>query len=302
MIGDLMNISQTSHPSFPSVVINKSIDETFSKDPLSNLYSPLFLRALEYIYGSEGIISSGGIESVDEMFANIDLDNKTLLDVGCGFGGVDLYLAKKYKVIVTGVDREAFMIECANNLLKRSSVPLKGRVSYQTLADPLSLKEFSDNTFDVVLCKQVLYHLSSMKRELYLKEIFRVLKPGGMVVTEDLLTAKQPYTDLVNRAFNIEAVKENLQIQEAFCYLITPKEYGSLMNSAGFEKVDHVDNTNQQISYTKKDIERIQNSCEYFSKELGKDTYEFVVDVWDKFIKAMIPHELISGIFTATKK
>ncbi len=50
------------------------------------MYSPLFLRALEYIYGSEGIISSGGIESVDVMLANINLDNKTLLDVGCGFG------------------------------------------------------------------------------------------------------------------------------------------------------------------------------------------------------------------------
>lgn len=297
-----MNISLADYPNFTSVVINENVEGTLSKDPLSNMYSPLFLRALEYIYGSEGIISSGGIESVDAMLASINLDNKTLLDVGCGFGGVDLHLARKYKVIITGVDRETFMIECANELLRRSSIPLIGEVTYQTLSDPLSLKEFADSTFDVILCKQVLYHLPSAKRELYLREMYRVLKAGGTLVTEDLLTASQLYTELVKKALNIDSVKENFQLQEAFCYLITPHEYGSLMSNAGFENVNHIDNTNQQISYTTKDIQRIENSSEYFSKELGKDTYEFVVSVWDKFIKAMIPHELISGIFTATKK
>ena len=128
------------------------------------------------------------------------------------------------------------------------------------------------------------------------------MKPGGTIVTEDLLTARQPYTELVNKALNIDAVKENLQLQEAFCYLITPNEYGSLMGNAGFKNIHHTDNTVQQINYTEKDVQRIQNSSEYFSKELGKDTYEFVLDVWDKFIKAMQPHELISGIFTATKR
>lgn len=296
-----MNVSSTNKPDFASVVINKNVDMPLSKDPLSNMYSPLFLRALEYIYGSEGIISSGGVESVEAMLANVNLDNKTLLDVGCGFGGVDLHLARKYKVIITAVDREAFMIECANELSRRSSTSLKGRITYQTLSDPLSLKEFADNTFDVVLCKQVLYHLPSVKRELYLREIFRVLKPGGTIVTEDLLTASQPYTDLVNKALSIDAVKENLQLQEAFCYLITPEEYSSLMSNAGFKNINHTDNTIQQINYTEKDIQRIQNSAEYFSKELGRDTYEFVIGVWDKFIKAMKPHELTSGIFTATK-
>jgi hypothetical protein len=74
------------------------------------------------------------------------------------------------------------------------------------------------------------------------------------------------------------------------------------MSNAGFANVNHIDNTDQQIGYTTKDIQRIQNSSECFSKELGKDTYEYVVGNWDKLIRAMISHELISGIFTATKK
>jgi phosphoethanolamine N-methyltransferase len=185
-----MSSSPADHPNFTSVVINKNVEGTFSKDRLSNKYSPRFLRALEYIYGSEGIISSGGIESIDVMLANINLDNKTLLDVGCGFGGVDLHLSRKYKVIITGVDRESFMIECANKLLKRSSIPLKGSVTYQTLSDPLNLKEFADSTFDVILCKQVLYHLPTMKRDLYLREIYRVLSKFSKSPGKNLRTSK----------------------------------------------------------------------------------------------------------------
>lgn len=86
------------------------VSAPLSKDPLTNKYSPHFLRALEYIYGTEGIISSGG------------------------------------------VDRERFMIDGANRLLQRSATPLKGRVTFQTLTEPLSLKEFADNAFDTVLC------------------------------------------------------------------------------------------------------------------------------------------------------
>jgi phosphoethanolamine N-methyltransferase len=294
-------MSTQSHLNFSSVVINKDIEKPLSKNPLTNMYSPHFLRALEYIYGSEGIISSGGIESVDAMLANVNLDNKALLDVGCGFGGVDIYLARKFNVSITGVDREEFMIECANELLKRSSETLKGKISYQTLSDPLSLKEFADNSFDIILCKQVLYHLPSEKREKYLREIYRVLKPQGMLVTEDLLVAQRPYTELVKKALNIETVKDELQIEEAFCHLITPAEYSSLLSNARFQNINHTDNTIQQVGYTEMDVKRIQESSEYFSNELGKETYDFVVNVWDNFIKAMRPHELTSGIFKATK-
>lgn len=294
--------AKLNKPEFASVVIDEELTTPPSKDPLSNLYSPHFLRALEYIYGSEGIISSGGIESVDAMLKNIDLNNKSVLDLGSGFGGVDLYLAKKYKINITAVDCEQFMIERAHKLLQRSKGQLQGTISYKTLADPFSLKEFANNTFDIIICKQVLYHLPSVKRGLYLNEIFRVLKSGGIIVTEDLMVNKVPFTELVNKALNIDAVKDKLKLEQAFCYLITPEEYSSLMSDAGFQNVKCNENTDEQIRYTENDIERIRTSKEYFSKELGEDTYEFIVNVWNNFINAMRPHEIISGIFTAIKK
>jgi SAM-dependent methyltransferase len=286
-------------PDFPTVVINKNVDAPLSRTHLQNKYSPFFLRELEYIYGTEGIISSGGIESVDAMLTNIDLDNKTILDVGCGFGGVDLYLAKKYRVAITGLDREAFMIECAENLLLRScKAGLKGEISYKTLNEPLSLNEFSDNTFDIVLCKQVLYHLTPANREIYLKEMFRVLKPNGILVIEDWLTISAPYTELVKKALGI---KDGNEIKDPFCYLITPAEYRSLMSNAGFKDVNYSDSTEKQIIYAQSEIERLQSSHQAFSKEFGEAHHAFFTDAWTHWSNALKAHEILSGIFIALK-
>jgi ubiquinone/menaquinone biosynthesis C-methylase UbiE len=294
--------SQTSKkPDFESVLIQKT-NGPLSKECLSNKYSPCLLRALEYIYGTEGIISSGGIASVEAMFSNVDLDGKTLLDVGCGMGGVDLYLAKNHNVTIIGVEHEPYMNECANQLLSRSSAHLRGRVSFQLLADSLSLKEFDKNTFDVVLCKQVLYHLTAQQRLEYMKEMYRVLKPGGIIITEDLLVAYEPYTERVQRSLNVENVNSSLQLQNAFCYLITPEEYTKLISASGFDNVNFIDNTNEQIQYTERDVQRIRESAESFSSEMGRDIYKYFSDSWDNLIQALKPHEVISGIFKAKKE
>lgn len=298
-LGIAMTFKQNLHPGFPSVVINTDIDKPLSKTRLSNKYSPAFLRILEYIYGSEGIISSGGIESIDFMLKDIDLDNKTLLDVGCGFGGVDIHLAKKFKLAITGVDSEPYMIECAEKLLKRSSVNLKGKILYHKLSDNFSLNEFADDSFDIVICKQVLYHVHPDIRSSYLKEIYRVLKADGKIVIEDLLVANKPYSDLVKNALDENST--NFQKREPFGFVLTPEEYFLKIINANFQNVKYIDITDQQVIYTEKDIQRIQESHDAFSKELGENAYAYIVKSWDYFISAMRAHELLSGIFIAKK-
>ncbi len=292
----------TNQPGFASVIINRNAGGPLSKEPLSNKYSPCRLRALEFIYGTEGIISSGGVQSVDAMLREVDLEGKTLLDVGCGLGGVDIYLARKYKVTITAVDREPFMIECAEGLVKRTSEAFKGSISYRTLANPVSLKEFADNSFDVVMSKQVLYHLTSDHRELYLREMCRVLKPGGALVTEDLLVAKLPFTEGVKKTLCITAATEASGQKDAFCYFITPEEYCSLIGNAELQNIRHIDNTAQQILNTEQDVQRLRDCKESFLKELGADTYESRVRSFDNLLGSLKSYEVVSGIFTATKK
>lgn len=99
-----------------------------SKNRLSNLYSPHFLRLIQIIYGSETIISQGGTESVDNMFSGIDLEGKKILDVGCGFGGMGFYLAQKHRANILGVDKEPYMISRAEEMKTKQMTPFKGEV------------------------------------------------------------------------------------------------------------------------------------------------------------------------------
>ncbi len=92
-----------------------------------------------------------------------------ILDVGCGAGFLtNEFASQGYPV--TGVDLSPESLKVAHNYDKTKSV------KYLT-ADALKLP-FPDNSFDVVTCMDFLEHVKNP--QLYVGEISRVLKPGGI--------------------------------------------------------------------------------------------------------------------------
>ena len=82
-----------------------------------------------------------------------------VLDVGCGIG----FVSSLYPNFdITGIDVSDGMLEKNPYIWKKASAE----------AIP-----FPDNTFDFVICRSLLHHLE--KPELGMKEMVRVLKPGG---------------------------------------------------------------------------------------------------------------------------
>ena len=59
---------------------------------------------------------------------------------------------------------------------------------------------FGDETFDLIVCNHVLEHVSSTERAL--AEIFRCLKPGGVLI------AQTPYTPLLKKTFEMQSNPE----------------------------------------------------------------------------------------------
>ena len=93
----------------------------------------------------------------------------TYLDIGCGTGGVIGYARDK--------GWEALGQEISS---WASSV---GKKSGLNIIDkPLAEAELADEAFDAVSMFDVLEHLPQPKE--YLREIFRILKPGGVLVVE----------------------------------------------------------------------------------------------------------------------
>jgi SAM-dependent methyltransferase len=108
-----------------------------------------------------------------------DIRNKLLLDLGCGAGENSVYFATQgARCIAT--DYSPGMVEVALQLAERYGVNIEGRT-----ANAMAL-DFPDNTFDIVYASNLLHHIPDPK--IALKEMHRVLKPGGKACFWDPLT------------------------------------------------------------------------------------------------------------------
>ena len=95
-----------------------------------------------------------------------------ILDLGCGWGRV-LGQVLDGGAHAVGLDISENMLNLAkNHLLKNKHKPLLVRGDG-------TLLPFKDKSFDLVYSLLVLQHLSKKNGRLVLKEIFRILKPGG---------------------------------------------------------------------------------------------------------------------------
>ena len=107
-----------------------------------------------------------------------DVRGKYLLDLGCGAGENSVYFARQGAKCVAA-DWSAGMVEVALKLAASHQVEIEG-----CTANAMAL-EFPDETFDIVYAANLLHHIPDPK--LALKEMHRVLKPGGKVCFWDPL-------------------------------------------------------------------------------------------------------------------
>ncbi len=72
-------------------------------------YDDAMVTMLELIWG-EGFLSPGGLEATLEIVRGLDLDGKSVLDIGCGIGGPAMVLVRERGCRVIGLDLEAPLI------------------------------------------------------------------------------------------------------------------------------------------------------------------------------------------------
>ena len=107
-----------------------------------------------------------------ELSTLTSLENKTMLDVGCGFGGALTALSKQ-NVRCVGVDINRDELQLC---LRRLS--LHNDQSAVFCGDAYHLP-FRDDEFDIVSCTEMLEHVRN--RDELIAEMSRVLKPGGLM-------------------------------------------------------------------------------------------------------------------------
>lgn len=120
-----------------------------------------------------------------------------ILDVGCGPGSITIDFARIAAAgSVTGIDISSESLAVARARLEKNKATAPedtaelGELAFQEV-DVLAGLPFEDNTFDAVYSGQTFVHLLAgkdgpTKSTGVMKEIYRVLKPGGVVATRDV--------------------------------------------------------------------------------------------------------------------
>ena len=141
----------------------------YSKEEMEEGYKKKDFVQAKYDFIDE-MMKFGGIDPQEDAEAKV-------LDVGCGFGGTSRYLAKKLgpKSSVTGITLSPKQVERGTELAKEQGTPN----AKFTVMNALGM-EFPDNSFDIVWACESGEHMPD--KELYIKEMMRVLKPGGKFV------------------------------------------------------------------------------------------------------------------------
>lgn len=138
-------------------------------------------RATRYDAGMR-LLTLGSIADRHQAVADTVPDGSTVLEIGCGTGGVtSLLLARG--CTVTGIDNAEPMLAVARDKLA-TSIEAGALTLHRGTVTQLS-RFCQPESVDVVLCCLVFSELSRTERDHALREFATVLRPGGSVVVAD---------------------------------------------------------------------------------------------------------------------
>lgn len=113
---------------------------------------------------------TGFHEEIQRLIRPQYIKNKTVLDIGSGFGWCEHLFSKFNPQEIIGIEPSDECLKVAKQFKHPQCKFIKGTA--------LKLP-FKDNTFDTIMSWEVLEHIPKNTENVMFKEIYRVLKPGG---------------------------------------------------------------------------------------------------------------------------
>ncbi len=165
---------------------------------------------------------SGGLTGTKELASLAGIsEGMKVLDVGSGIGGPARILGGDYGCDVTGIDLTQEFCLAAEMLTARVGLDEKVRFHCGSALD----MPFEDGSFDLVWMQNSSMNIPD-KEELY-SEVRRVLRPGGKLATQDVLSG--PVTPL---HYPVPWAGD-----ESLSFMISAPDFQELLGSLGFKEL-----------------------------------------------------------------
>lgn len=175
------------------------------------------------------ILRPGGKEATNRILEACQLhEDSNVLEVATNTGATAIHIAKAYNAKVSGIDINKEAVQKANEIIIRENVQHLVQIQ-QGNATQLP---FDDATFDVVINEAMLTMLPQELKEQALAEYRRVLKPGGILATHDLVvkaSSEESVTDEIEALRNVIVVKAQP---------LSKHHWHTLVENTGFKPVD----------------------------------------------------------------
>jgi ubiquinone/menaquinone biosynthesis C-methylase UbiE len=180
-------------------------------------------RGYAFLAGLQGsmLINTPVFQLDRELKLNPD---SRLLDIGCGRGTLLQVLSSRahLKRPPAGVDLSREMLRLARSDLQKNEVilPHLARASATRLP-------FASDSFDVATCSYLIKHLDDADLHRFLREVLRVLKPGGIAVVWEFAPTSSTRLNAWHRWLLTRGVSS--------CNLRSFTDLASAANAMGFD-------------------------------------------------------------------
>ena len=155
-------------------------DKTWNFDDWANRYDQIVADDSQHYYAQYDEV----LDTVAEL-ANLAL-GKRALDIGTGTGNLALRCLA-YGVEVVGLDPSELMLNRA-----REKVGGNPRAAFHQVDGPFLRIPYPESSFDAVVSTYAYHHIPHRLRTASVREMVRVLKPGGRWVLGDLVFENEP--------------------------------------------------------------------------------------------------------------